>query len=134
MAKALQVDRCLARLTKICLALPETMREDKGRHAAFVVGKKTFVYFLNDHHGDGIISVCAKALPGDNIHLVAANPEKFYLPAYIGPRGWVALRLDRGGIDREDVEELVSGSYRAIAPRRLTSPRLPASITKPKSE
>jgi hypothetical protein len=51
--------------------------------------------------------------------LVAAQPERFYLPAYIGPRGWVALRLDRGKIDWEEVGELVTGSYRLIAPKRL---------------
>jgi hypothetical protein len=115
------VDRCLARLTRICLALPEAKREDKGRHAAFQVGKKTFVYFLNDHHGDGIVSVSCKVLPGDNVQLVRVSPEKFYLPAYIGPRGWVALRLDLGQIDWKEVEELVSGSYRAVAPKRLVS-------------
>jgi hypothetical protein len=56
----------LARLTKICLALPEAMRECSSSHAAFRVRKKLFAYFLNDHHGDGIVSVCAKVLPGDN--------------------------------------------------------------------
>ena len=115
------VDRCLARLTKICLALPEAICEVKGRHAAFIVRKETFAYFLNDHHGDGIVSVCSKALPGDNVHLVSANPEKFYLPAYIGPRGWVALRLDRGDVDWAEVKELVLGSFLATAPRKLAS-------------
>jgi hypothetical protein len=65
--------------------------------------------------------VCCKALPGDNIHLIAANPGKFYMPAYIGPRGWVALRLDAGEIDWEEVTELVTGSYRALAPKRLAA-------------
>ena len=48
-------------LTKICLALPETRREDKGSHAAFLVGKKTFAYYLNNHHGDNIISVSVRS-------------------------------------------------------------------------
>ncbi|MGP0074415.1 MAG: MmcQ/YjbR family DNA-binding protein [Bryobacteraceae bacterium] len=121
MKKLPSPERCLVRLTEICLALPEATREIKGRHAAFSVRKKTFVYFLNDHHGDGIVSVCARVLPGDNVRLVAANPEKFYLPAYIGPRGWVAMRLDRGDLDWEEVEELVRGSYQAIAPKRRTA-------------
>ena len=42
----------LPRLTKICLALPETMRENHGQHAGFLVRKKTFAWYLNDHHGD----------------------------------------------------------------------------------
>ena len=114
-------DRRLTRLSKICLALPEATRQDSGSHAAFLVRKKTFAYFLNDHHGDGIVSVACKALPGDNAALAAAQPGRFYLPAYIGPRGWVALRLDVGEIDWQEVRELAIGSYRLIAPKRLTT-------------
>jgi hypothetical protein len=109
----------LVRLTKICLALPEAARRDSGSHAAFLVRKSTFAYFLNDHHGDGIVSVACKAFPGDNTALVAAQPARFYLPAYIGPRGWIALRLDRGKVDWDEVAELVVGSYRLTAPKRL---------------
>jgi predicted DNA-binding protein (MmcQ/YjbR family) len=111
--KSIAEDPRLARLTKICLALPETARELKGRnqHAAFLARKRVFAYFLNDHHGDGIVSVCCKALPGDNALLIAAQPGRFYSPAYIGPRGWVGLRLDTGEVDWEEVAELVQGSY-----------------------
>jgi predicted DNA-binding protein (MmcQ/YjbR family) len=119
MAASASPDRLLALLTKICLALPETARRDSGKHAAFLVRKKVFTYFLHDHHGDGIISIACKALPGDNTVLAAAQPARFYLPAYIGPRGWVALRLDRGKVDWDEVSELVMGSYRLIAPARL---------------
>ena len=120
-------DRRLTRVSKICLALPEATRQDSGSHAAFLVRKKTFAYFLNDHHGDGIVSVACKALPGDNSALASAQPSRFYLPSYIGPRGWVALRLDVGEADWQEVGELIMGSYRLIAPRRLVlSIKLPA--------
>ena len=119
MKKAYTKDGRLARLMKICLALPEAIQEPAARHAAFLVRKHVFAYYLNDHHGDGIISVCCKVLPGDNEALIAAHPERFYMPAYIGPRGWVALRLDVGGLDWNEVAELVVGSYRLIAPKRL---------------
>jgi hypothetical protein len=108
----------LARLSKICLALPEATREHRGDHASFRVRKKVFAYFLSDHHGDGIVSVCAKVLPGDNTALISAQPDRFYMPAYIGPRGWVALRLDRGAIDWKEVAELITGSYQLTAPTR----------------
>ncbi len=114
-------ERRLVRLTKICLALPETTRQCHGLHAGFRVRKKTFVYFLNDHHGDGIVSVSAKVIRGDNTALVAANPARFYLPAYIASKGWVALRLDVGEIDWEEVAELVVGSYRLVAPKSLAA-------------
>jgi phosphoribosylglycinamide formyltransferase-1 len=113
-------DARLVRLTEICLALPEAAREIMGDHAGFKVRKKCFVYFLNDHHGDGIVSVACKVLPGDNAALAKAMPGRFYLPAYIGPRGWVALRLDIGKVDWSEVAELVMTSYRLVAPKTLT--------------
>jgi len=109
----------LDRVTSIALALPEVTREVKGDHASFQVRKKIFAYFLNNHHGDGIVSICGKTLPGDHTALVAADPKKFYLPAYIGPRGWVGLRLDRGKIDWGEVRELLKGSYLLTAPKTV---------------
>jgi hypothetical protein len=119
MKKAYTKDGRLARLMKICLALPEAIQEPAARHATFLVRQHVFAYYLNDHHGDGMISVCCKVLPGDNEALIAAHPERFSMPAYIGPRGWVALRLDVGGLDWNEVAELVVGSYRLTAPKRL---------------
>src|SRR5580658_6528334 len=113
-------DPRLARLTKICLSLPEVVREVKGQHAGFVVGKKKFAYFLNDHHGDGIVGFTCKVLPGDNEALVKAQPSRFYRPAYLASSGWVALRLDRGKVDWAEVADLVTTSYRLLAPKRLT--------------
>ena len=106
-------DPRLIRLSKICLALPNAERTVKGSHAVFTGGprKKVFAYFLNDHHGDGIVAVTCKVVPGDNQALVAAQPNRFYLPAYIGPRGWVGLRLDAGKVDWSEVGELVQGSF-----------------------
>jgi len=119
MARHSGEDRRLVRLSKICLALPEAVRENCGSHAAFLVRKRNFAYFLNNHHGDGIVGVTCKVFPGENTGLVAAQPERFYMPAYIGPRGWVALRLDRGEIDWDEVADLVACSYRLVAPKRL---------------
>jgi predicted DNA-binding protein (MmcQ/YjbR family) len=121
MSKSAAEDRRLVRLTKICLALPEATRELHGEHASFRIRKKVFAYYLSNHHGDGIVGVTAKVLPGDNAALVAANPARFYMPAYIASKGWVALRLDVGAVDWEEVTELVVGSYRLIAPKRLAS-------------
>ena len=109
----------LVKLAEICLALPAAMREDKGDHSSFLVVKKVFAYYLNNHHGDKIISVCCKVLADDNKRLVEVNPRKFYLPAYIGPRGWVGLRLDLGTVDWMEVKELVVGSYSQVAPQKL---------------
>ena len=116
-------DRRLIRLSKICLALPKATRWYNGQHAGSLIRKKTFAYFLNDHHGDGIVAVTCKVLPGDNRALASAQPRRFYLPAYLASKGWVALRLDAGEIDWEEVSELVRGSYQLIAPKRLGARR-----------
>jgi len=111
----------LIRLTKICLALPEAVRDYNGQHAGFLVRKRVFAWYLNDHHGDGIVGVTGKVIPGDNIALAAANPSRFYIPAYTGSKGWVGLRLDTAGLDWDEVSELVTGSYRLVAPKRLAA-------------
>jgi phosphoribosylglycinamide formyltransferase-1 len=111
----------LTRVTCIALELPEAARQMHASHAAFLVRKKTFAYFLDDHHSDGIVAVTCKVLPGDNARLVAAQPRRYYLPAYIGARGWVALRLDVGKVDWDEVAELLLGSYLLVAPGRLAA-------------
>jgi len=119
MASEAKTRERFARLTEICLALPEASRLDQGEHASFLVRKKVFVYYLNNHHGDGIIGFCCKALPGDNQRLIETDARKFYLPAYVGPRGWVGLRLDLPTVDWREVKELVRGSYELTAPKKL---------------
>ena len=114
-------DARLAGVTKIALALPEAERIIHGSHAQFLVKKKTFAYFLNDHQGDGIVGLACKVLPGDNTALIASSPERFCMPAYIGSRGWVTLRLDVGPVDWDEVRELLMGSYRLVAPRKLAA-------------
>jgi len=112
-------DLRLTELTKIALAFPEAKRKICGSHVQFLVRKKTFAYFLNDHHGDGIVAVTGKVLPGDNKALAEEQPRRFYLPAYIASKGWVALRLDVRKIDWDEVKELLLSSYVLIAPKRL---------------
>src|SRR5208337_3880241 len=102
MPKEKAEDPRLTRLTKVALSLPETKRAIYGSHAQFLVRKKTFAYFLNDHHGDGIVALTCKVLSGDNKALAEAQPGRFYLPAYLASRGWVALRLDAGRIDWDE--------------------------------
>jgi len=118
MAKRSQDSR-LARITEIALSLPEASRKIYGSHAQFLVRKKTFAYFLDNHHGDSIVAVTCKVLPDDNKALVKAQPARFYLPDYLASKGWVALRLDMGKVDWDEVKELLFGSYALIAPKRL---------------
>jgi predicted DNA-binding protein (MmcQ/YjbR family) len=111
--------RGLKEVTRICLALPEAERNARGDHADFRVRGKVFAYYLNNHHGDGIVSVCCKAALGEAVDRASRDPERFYLPAYIGPRGWFGLRLDRDGVDWDEVRNIVELSYCLVAPKTL---------------
>jgi predicted DNA-binding protein (MmcQ/YjbR family) len=109
----------LRKLSKICLALPETTRKDSADHADFRVRNKVFAYFLNNHHDDQIVSVCCRAAMGEHVDRVSREPARFYLPAYIGPRGWFGLRLDGPAVDWSEVDAIVEQSYRLAAPKTL---------------
>jgi hypothetical protein len=112
-------DPRLTHLSSLCLALPEAVRALRGDHADFRVRQKVFAYFLNNHHGDGIVSVCVKSALGEGVDRAARSPERCYLPAYIGARGWFGLRLDRGAIDWQEVTNIVELSYCLAAPKTL---------------
>jgi len=110
-----------ARVRKVCLALLEATEERADRHAAYLVRKKKFAYYLDDHHGDGRLAVTARAAPGENTALVESYPDRYFIPSYIGPRGWVGLYLDVGRVDWDEVDELVVDSYLLVAPKRLAA-------------
>jgi hypothetical protein len=114
-------DARLTRVTKLCAALPNTERFVFGKHAKCVVGKKTFAYYLDDHHGDGIVALNCKFEPSGNVALIASDPVRFYMPAYVGKNGWIGLRLDLGQIDWNEVDALLRTSYRLVAPKRLAA-------------
>jgi len=111
----------LRRVSEICLAFPEATIERHGSHATFRVRKKVFAYFLDNHHGDGIVSVCVKTRLGENADLARQRPSQFYLPAYIGPRGWVGIRLDVPKISWDDVASFIASSFAIVAPKTLAA-------------
>lgn len=110
----------LARLRALGKSLPEAQVLDvPQRHVAFRVGKKTFAYYLNSHHDDGIVSIACKSTSAAQRRLVAGDPASYYAPAYLGASGWVALRLDLPRVDWDSVLELMVAAYRLQAPQRL---------------
>ena len=104
--------RQLGRLRRICLTLQGATESPSGSHVTFRVKKKVFAYFLDNHHGDGIVALCIKTPRGENAAWIAHDPSRFYLPAYIGPQGWLGLRLDQGTVDWKEVDDFIKDSYR----------------------
>lgn len=111
----------LKRLIAIASSLPEAIAEPYHDHHVFRVRKKTFAYYLNDHHGDGIVCVCCKATVEKQQELVFRDPARYLIPAYLGPSGWVSLRLDLKAVDWDAVTELLYAAYRMQAPKRLAA-------------
>ena len=118
-------DPRLTRLSRICRGLPEATRELAGRHARFVVRDRTFAWFMDDHHGDGIVAVSCKVAPERAEALLATSPGRVARSSYTGGRGWLTLRLDVPDVDWDEVAELVTDSYRLVAPKRLAARRPP---------
>lgn len=110
-------DTPVDRLRSICLALPEAIEKEAWGDPTFRVQDKIFAM---PKFGDGRISVWCKAPPGAQEILIGADPELFFRPPYVGHKGWVGMRLDRGP-DWQEVKLLVERSYRLTAPRRLTA-------------
>ena len=89
-----------------------------GDHSSFSVRKKKFAYYLTTTTATESFRLFPTER-GENEVLLASDQTRFYSPAYIGPRGWVGLRLDVGKIDWTEVADFVTESYRLAAPKRL---------------
>jgi hypothetical protein len=110
------------RLIETCATLPEVSYEIVGdEHIAFRIRKKIVAYYLFDHHGDGIIAFCCKSSLNEQRRLVRNDSESFFVPAYLGARGWVAIRLDLDSVDWETVTDLAHRAFQSIAPRKLAA-------------
>lgn len=108
----------LARLRKICMALPEATEKEAWGDPTFRVRDKIFAMHKI---GDGRPSLWCKSEPFERDALVEADPRTFYVPPYVGPKGWIGVRLDGKTLDWARVEAIVRQSYRAIAPKRLAA-------------
>ena len=114
-------DDPLGRLRRICLALPETSeRMSHGEPTFFVRDKKTFVMYANNHHNDGRVGFWCAGPAGFQSMLVEAEPQRFFVPPYVGHRGWIGVRLDLG-VDWDEIAAIVEGAYRAVAPKGLVA-------------
>ena len=112
--------KTLERVRRLCLAYPEASeRLSHGAPCFFVREKSTFVMFVDNHHGDGRRGIWCAAPEGAQAVLVAADPELFFRPPYVGVRGWIGVRLKRP--DWKLVAALIDDAYRTIAPPKLVA-------------
>ena len=108
----------LERVRRLCLALPETAETTGHGRPVFQVRGKTFAHHMDDHHGDGRVALWVKSTHEAQADAVEAEPERFFVPPYVGPAGWLGLRLDVDP-DWEEVEGVLREAWRLQAPTRL---------------
>ena len=107
--------RPIDRLRVICLALPEAVEKEAWGDPTYRVREKIFAM---EKRGDGRVSVWCKAPPGSQEVLTGADPAHFFVPPYVGHKGWIGMRLDDNP-DWDEVAEVVKRSYRLIAPKKV---------------
>jgi hypothetical protein len=119
MVSSAERERTLSQIRKICLALPETSeRLSHGAPTFFVRGKRAFLMVLTNHHGDGRFAIWCAAPAGMQRMPVEADPERFFVPPYVGHRGWLGVRLDRG-LDWNELAGIAEDAWAEVAPPRL---------------
>ena len=114
----------LDRLRALALALPEAHEVEAWGEPTFRVRNKIFAMYAaaGNHHGGGQHAVWCKATPSDQDLIVRADPDRYFVPPYVGPRGWVGAVLD-ARTDWGAVADLLTEAWRLTAPKRLL-PRL----------
>ena len=110
----------IERLRALCLAHPGVTEKLSHGEPTWFVGKRTFVNLANHHHDDRLAFWCA-APDGAQEALVAAEPERFFRPPYVGHRGWLGVYLDVPKLDWELIADLVRAAWREVAPAKLVA-------------
>lgn len=108
-------DHATERLRAICLGLPGAEEKETWGDPTYRVREKIFAM---EKRGDGRPSLWCKAPPGSQAVLVGADPQRFFVPPYVGPKGWIGMRLDKGP-DWDEVTLIVRRSFKLVAPKRL---------------
>ena len=107
----------LRRVRRICLTLPQTTEKLSHGEPTFFVRKKVYAMFANNHHQDGHIAVWLPVPPGLQATLIKMQSETFFMPPYVGVRGWVGIELDH--IDDGELASHLTAAWRLIAPKKL---------------
>ena len=110
-------EKHIARVRRICLALPETMEKLSHGEPTFFVKKKVFAMCSNNHHSDGHIAVWIPAAIGIQAMLIETSPEKFYKPPYVGVKGWVGVELGR--VSDQELTMHLREAWKLIAPEKF---------------
>ena len=108
----------LRQVRQLCLALPEASERLSHGTPSFYVRGRQFVSYWDNHHSDGRLALWCAAPDGGQAAMVAAAPEQYFVPPYVGHRGWVGVHLNRG-LSENELEAVIEDAYLAVAPEKL---------------
>lgn len=109
----------IRRVRRLCVALPETTEKLSHGEPTFFVKKKVYAMFANNHHDDGHIAVLIPVAPGAQAVMIRTEPQKFFMPPYVGVRGWIGIDLDQ--IDDDELANYLLEAWRLIAPKEMSA-------------
>src|SRR5690349_13139486 len=86
----------LARLRKLCLALPDASEKKSWGAPTFRAQGRVFAMYAaaDNHHGDGRESVWLNCDAISQQFMIQDEPKRYFKPAYVGPYGWIGVYLD----------------------------------------
>jgi hypothetical protein len=113
----------IARVRRLCLALPDTSERLSHGEPTFFVHNKVFVMFANNHHNDGHVAVWLPAPPGAQTAILESAPEVYFKPPYVGVRGWIGIELSR--VSDESLSFHINLAWELRAPQRLLASAKP---------
>jgi len=120
---AARADSVLRRVRTMIAEMPYTSERASHGAPAFFVGStksntRCFCHFADDHHGDSRLALWLAAPPGAAASLVEANPDAYFIPPYVGPQGWVGVRLDRR-LPWGEIAAVIEQAWRTRAPAKI---------------
>ena len=104
------------RVRKLCLALPDATEKEAWRRPTFRVRNKMFAAFVDDHHNDGRLAMWCHAPKGKQEVLVAAEPDRFFRPPYLGPKGWLGVMLEL--VSDGELADHIEEAYRQVGSKK----------------
>jgi predicted DNA-binding protein (MmcQ/YjbR family) len=120
-------------VNELCLWFPDTQCVISHGSPDFRVAGKTFATYVINHHGDGHLALWLKMPPGAQSLYVDAEPDFFYVPPYVGPKGWLGVDLDQG-LDWGRIADLVRQAYVDAAPAALATKLPPGPELEPPTQ
>src|SRR5262245_62022797 len=117
---------------EVCVSFPEVEEEVSHGMASFRLkgGGKTFAYYTVNHHGDGRVALWLSSPPGAQEIHTQGEPKYFFVPPYVGPKGWLGVHLNKG-LSWKRVAVLAREAYEKVASPKLRAKMGPTLVIKP---